>query len=276
MSQQGPGRSAPPSLLTPRRQSLAGYVALSLFGHGFTVAALLIVGLVARGCAPAAPVVDLDRSIEVSMVVLPKSRTKMPDRAARTPVPKGTPSPEPPAPEPPPTPPVKQSDLVIHKEQPEPKPVGISDDERRAQLMAEMERQRLLDDLLNAPVGPVDRDASDPNATGTESINALGTASRGDPEFARYVAQVQQIFMKHFRPLAAITQANPNLVTQVSIKVDPGSGRILGWEIAEPSGVPAFDAAAERAVTAVPSIPLPPPKYLPLVAEGYVVNFRSP
>lgn len=253
-------------------QPLFGWVAVSLFGHGALLAAGLFVTLVGRSCLTSKPIVDPDDMMEVSMVVLPRSDARMPDRAARAPVPKGDPRPDAPRPT---TPPVKQSDLAIHTDAPKPAPKGVSDVERRQQVMAELERQRLLDELLNAPEGVVDRDATDPNSTSDVAIHALGNASRGDPEFARYIAQVQQMFMKHFKPLPAITQANPGLATTLYIRVD-ASGRITAYEVRAASGVPAFDAAAERAVQEVGLIPPPPPKYLPLAAEGYSVQLVAP
>lgn len=275
MSEGRPARQ-PPSLLRPRREPLFGYVGLSVAGHGALLVLGLVVTLTGRGCSPAAPLVDPDRALEVSLVVLPKSESAMPDRAQRAPTPPAAEQPKPEA-EPPPEPPPKASDLVIHTEEPEPAPPeGPTDEDRRRELMAELERQRLLAELASAPTGPVDRDASDPDSTTHESINALGPGGRGDPELARYESEIQQLFMKHFHPLAAITQSNPDLVTRIMVRVDPSSGVIRSWEIVEGSGVPAYDAAAERAVAAVKQIPLPPEAYLGLVEKGYVVNFRAP
>lgn len=278
MSEGLPPRQ-PPSLLRPRREPLFGYVALSMLGHGGLLALAVLVTLAGRGCAPPAPLVDPDRALEVSLVVLPKSESAMPDRAQRAPAPPTTPEPpaEPP-PEPPAEPPPQLSDLVVHTEEPDPEPApeGPDDEERRRELMAKLERERLLAELAGAPTGPVDRDASDPDSTTTESIHALGPGGRGDPELARYESQIQQLFMRHFHPLAAITQSNPDLVTKVMVRVDPSSGVIQSWQIVESSGVPAYDAAAERAVAAVKQIPLPPASYLDLVRQGYVVNFRAP
>lgn len=277
MSEGRPSRQ-PPSLLRPRREPLFGYVGLSVVGHGALLALGVLVTLTGRGCSPPAPLVDPDRALEVSLVVLPKSESAMPDRAQRAPAPPAAPEPPTPQPEPPAEPPPQQSDLVVHTDEPDPEPTPESpaDEDRRRELMAQLERERLLSELADAPTGPVDRDASDPDSTTTESINALGPGGRGDPELARYESQIQQLFMRHFHPLAAITQSNPDLVTKVMVRVDPASGVIQSWQIVESSGVPAYDAAAERAVAAVKQIPLPPAAYLDLVRQGYVVNFRAP
>src|SRR5690606_33104174 len=77
-----------------------------------------------------------------------------------------------------------------------------------------------------------------------------------------------QLFMKHFHPLAAITQSNPDLVTRIMVRVDPSSGVIRSWEIVEGSGVPAYDAAAERARAARQQIPLPPEAHPGLAEPG--------
>lgn len=272
------------TVLRPERQPLVGYLALSVFGHGSIVIAALLVSVIGRGCSPRTPILDLDRSMEVSMVVLPKSDSRMPDRAARAPVPQG----KPPAPQPEaPTvaPPPKESDLVVHSK-PDPKPkqdgeqaqpapkAGLDEDRRREELMEQMRRQELLDQLLDAPTGPVDRNATDPNSDSTESIQATGAGNRGDPEYAKYISQVRQIFVQHFNPLPSIRDANPGITAKVSVWVDPSSGTILRWEVSSSSGVPAFDAAAERAVQSVGSIPLPPEKFRALLAEAYVVNFN--
>lgn len=253
------------SVLAPERQSLLAHLGCSTAVHGGALGAVLLASFVGQFCTPSKPIVD--RSIEVSMVVLPRAERAVPDRAQRAAVQAGS--------EPAPAPkPIRESDLTIHKE--EAKDAGTSDATRqREAMLAELERQALVENLL-APDGAVDRDATDPNSTSDLALNAMGTASRGDPEFAAYVARVQQIFMKNFRPLAAITRDNAGLVCSVRITVDPANGRILEWAVAKSSGIVAFDAAAERAVQDVGTIPLPPPHYRPLVAEGYEVNFRPP
>lgn len=276
MSSGRPTRQ-PPSLLRPRREPLFGYVGLSVVGHVALVVLGVVVTLSGRGCSPPPPLIDPDQALEVSLVVLPRSESSMPDRAQRAPAPPAAEQPKP-QPEAPTEPPPRSSDLVVHTEEPEPKPQpdGPDDDERRRELMAQLERERLLSELAHAPTGPVDRDASDPDSTTDESINALGPGGRGDPELARYESQIQQLFMRHFHPLAAITQSQPDLVTKVMVRVDPSNGLIKSWEIVESSGVPAYDAAADRAVQAVKQIPLPPAAYMGLVQQGYIVNFRAP
>ncbi len=257
-----------PSVLDPPKDSVIPGVGCSIFAHGTLLVSAGLFSLFMQHCGPSKPVLDLDRTMEVSMAVLPKSKLNVPERASRAPKPQGSKA-EAPKSDAPPNP----SDLVIHKEE-APDNAG-EDSALRDQMMADLERQRLLEDLM-APEGTVDRDASDPNSTSDVAINAEGAAASGDPEFAAYIAKLQQLFKQHFKPLGAITAANPDLMTKIAIQVDPGSGRVLSWSVAVPSGVPAYDAAAERAVAAVGSIPLPPEKYVSLMAEGYTMEFVPP
>jgi TonB family protein len=261
------------SALAPPRQPLVGWLALALVGHGSALVGGIVVTVLGGHCVASKPILDLDRTMEVSMVVLPKADKALPDRAARAPVPSGEIN----EPRPPDQPdPVKTSDLVFEKEKAE-KQRGIdrSRDRERDRLMDEMKRKNLMRDLL-APDGPVDRDATDPNSTSDEGINALGSGTATDPEFARYRAQVQQLFMRHFRPLGAIVSANPGIECTVRVMVDPTSGRVVQHTVSRASGVAAYDAAAVRAVQSVGTIPLPPAKYRGLLAGGYVVKFTPP
>ena len=256
------------TVLIPEKQSLLPGLGCSIFIHGGVLFMGAVFTLITTHCGPSRPPLDLDKTMEVSMVVLPKSERSVPDRASRAPVPRGTAAKTPDQP-----PPANVSDLTFEKEDAE-EEAGV-DDSTREQLMAELKRQQLLEDLM-APTGPQDRNATDPNSDSNLAINAAGAGARGDPEFAAYIAKVQRIFMENFKPLGAITADNPDLVCTVFITVDPASGRVLSYEVSKSSGIPAYDAAAERAVAEVQTIPLPPEKYLALAGEGYAVNFRPP
>ena len=229
---------------------------------------------------PSAPLIDPSQTVEVSMMVLPRSDDPLPDRAQRAPAPKPAPQPisEPePVPEPPPPEPVKVSDLVVPepKPQPKPKPKVKTPQERARELIARKEAQRkMLDDLWDAPTGSVDRDATDPNSESDFTLRTLRAGAAGDPEFARYKARVQALFMKHFAPLPSLVAAKPNLECTVEIRVDAASGAVRSSKVVKVSGIPAYDSAALRAAQQVPSIPLPPERYLPLVSAGYQIIFR--
>lgn len=208
----------------------------------------------------------IPESIEVSVVTLPKSKLNVPDRAQRVKRASG----EVAAPEPPP---VRESDLAVQTDKPPPKP-GNTEAALRQQLIEQMERDQLLQQLMEVPEGAVDRDATDPNGQeNAAALAATGVAARGDPEYARWEASIRQILAPRFKPLAAVTQANPGLECRVSIQLDPATGEIVVYEVVGPSGVLSFDQAAERAVQEVTTLPLPPERYLPLMEQGFTFTF---
>jgi TonB family protein len=248
---------------------------LALVGHVGVLVAGAVLSLLAGFLAPSRPIIDLDRTMQVSMVALPRANKPLPDKATRAPVPRAEPTPAPP-PEPVPEPepePVKTSDLTFEKED-APAKEGLDIDRLREKIKRDQERKKLLDNLVDAASGTTDRDATDPDSDSDIAINALGAGAASDPEFARYKSKVQQLFMRHFSPIPSIVQANPGIECTVSIDVDPSTGRVLSHSVIRPSKVPAYDAAALRAAQAVPTIPLPPEKYRPLVARGYQVIFK--
>jgi len=198
----------------------------------------------------------------------------MPDRTQRAAAKKAEPQPQPKRPDPDP---VRTSDLkvVAPKPVPQPKPSTENRNRKQEESRRKQERQKLLEELQNAPTGAVDRDQTDPNSESDFALRALGAGAASDPEFARYKARVQQQFMKHFAPLPALVAANPDLRCVVEIRVDGATGRVKRRAVAQPSGVPAFDAAAMRAAEQVPVIELPPEKYLPLVESGYHITLTA-
>ena len=138
--------------------------------------------------------------------------------------------------------------------------------------MAELQRQKMLEDLM-APTGPVDRDATSPDGHADLTLNP-GGVNRADPEYAAYIAKLVRLFQQHFKPLGAVTEGRPDLVCSVFITVDPATGRVRSWEIVKSSGIDSYDAAAERAVAQVGTIPLPPERFRADVADGYTINLR--
>jgi hypothetical protein len=261
------------SVLVPERQSLFAYVGCSVLFHVVavvgawgTTAGIAVMSALLPMCHTPTP--KISDAIEVSMVSLPKSKLDVPDRAQRVKRATGeVPSPVPP--------PIKQSDLKFETDKPKPD-AGNADEAARQQLMEEMERERLLEDMMAAE-GAVDRDATDPDGEENAArLAGIGAGAKGDPEFQRWVGQVQQILMAQFKPLGAASQDRPDLKCLVDIKMDPTTGEITSYEVSGPSGVFSFDQAAERAVQAVPSLPLPPEKYLPLLEEGVGFRFTPP
>jgi TonB family protein len=231
---------------------------------------LLMIAAEVLGLSGRAPLVDVSKTMEVSMVVLPKSNKAVPDRATRKPAAVAPVPPTTPVENTIPQPTVKQSDLTIIDEE-APTPVDHSD--ARADLMRQLDLQALLE---NAPEGTKDRTQTDPNSTSEEYINAGGVGLATDPEFARYVAKLKSLFMQNFAPLPTITDANPNISVTLKVTVDPNNGRVTGYSIKTSSNNASYDAAAERAVQAVPSVPLPPENYKDALNQGFDVLFIPP
>ncbi len=252
--------------------ALIGSMGCSVFAHGATASIMLIVTLLATKCGDNRAIRDLNKiSMQASLVVLPKSNKAHPDRASSVPV-ESTQNAVAPA-EPVPEAAVKASDLVFNTDKP--KVVEAPDrDLQRRRLVEQLNRAALVDSL--SPDGPVNRDATDPNSDATTAIQGFGHGDPTDPEWARYVARLQQMFRERFRPLASIADANPGIHCRVKIVVDPANGRVLAHEVEESSGVPSYDAAAIRAVEEVATIPLPPERYRDLLRDGYLVNFVPP
>ena len=257
------------TVLRQRDQPLLWPTVVSVFGHGTVLIFGLASSLLMSHCGPKKPIIDPDKSIQVSMVVLPKSKHRMPDRAARAKVPKGQakkPNPQPR--------PIRESDLTVHKPEVAPKAGNPNRSADRDAALKDLMRENLLENLL-APDGPRDRDATDPDSDATESINALGPGVRSDPEYAKYIGKVQALFMKNFKPLDAVVSGQPDLVCVVHVTVD-SSGRVTGQQVVEPSGNPSFDASASAAAAAVTADPLPPERFLALMAQGYTIKFHPP
>ncbi len=260
-----------------RARASKGIVSSMLASLGAHLGILLIlwVGSAIWGWIfPGKPMMET-QTMEVSMVVLAKSKGAVPDKAMRAPNPKGVETPTAPAP---PEPQVKQSDLAFEVEKPTPVPEVKGDPraaDKRAAELAKLERARLLEDLTAAE-GEYDQDRTDPNSTSDFSMNTGGKGDPADPEYARYILQLQQLFMRNFRPLPSIAQSNPGIKAVVFIEVDPDTGKVVDFRFKTPSGNESYDRAAEMAVQAVPVIPKPPAKYIELMKSGYQINFTPP
>ncbi|MEQ1500904.1 MAG: cell envelope integrity protein TolA [Myxococcota bacterium] len=253
------------TVLVPERQMLIPYVGCSVLAHGAVILAVVLFTAITGLLPSCHREPAFHESIEISMVALPKSAHNVPDRAARVKRAAG----EEKAVEPPP---VKQSDLVIHDDEPPPVQ-GNAEEARRQQILDEIERRRMLEDL-DAPDGTQDRNATDPNGAEDLNLAVLGAAARGNPAWARWMAQVQQLIRQHFRP---ITQGQPDLLCKINIKIDESTGAIESWEVAKSSGVLSYDAAAERAIQDIGTLPLPAEELRPLLASEYVtIDFTPP
>ena len=256
--------------LSRDKQPLWLHFAVSFVAHVGAIVFMLLLSFVGGRCSSTEPIIQ--DSLEVSVVSLPRSKTNVPDKATRAAVRQGTDAQQP-APEPPPV----ESDLAFQQDQPKPVPGPTDADRRRREAeLARMERERLMEDLMAAD-GPVDRDATDPNSDSDVGINVNGRGtSKADPEYVAWVGKVQKLMMANFHPLSAITSKNPGLKARVLLVVDPTSGQITRRTVQTSSGIPAFDAAATRAVDQVGTIPLPPDAWLPLLASGLAIDFTPP
>lgn len=247
------------SVLNPEPQSLALPILVALMAHVFFGSTLVCMSYLQPKPAP----ILEDHAMDVSLTVLPRSQTRMPERAQRAPRTAGEVAPAKAVEEQP----LRESDLTFPQKDTKPKE-GTSEvaDAREAAL-----RKLLLEDI-DAPEGEVDRNASDPNSDSDEAIN-MGTGAAGDQELARYIDSVRKLFMANFAPLPALVSANPGLKCTILVRVDPETGAVTGYEIVKSSGNESFDKSAEAAVQAVPNVPLPPEKYREGAKDGYRIVF---
>lgn len=262
------------SALSPDPQPLWPGIGCSVFLHGGVGLFAIVISWIGPllmaffpSCQPEPLIAD---NVEVfSVSNLPK-RLNVPDKAERVAKVKRpeVPAPKPPDPKPKPEP-VKESDLVIEKKDVKPEPKGNTDD-AAARKRALEELLEEPDDLLaDAPIGETNRVPTDPNGVvgADPRLGSLRSGSKSDPEMAKWQSQVTAKLRQRFKPIGP----RSDLKTVMHVWIDPESGRILRYEVAESSGALSFDKAAERAVAATGTIPIPPAKYKPLFAAEYVV-----
>jgi hypothetical protein len=255
------------STLHPSDQSLILPFVLSIFGHGVMLGGFAGITVLLTFCGPRKPIIDPQDSIEVAMVSLPKSKSSMPDRATRAPEIAGRPTPEPsPAPD------VKHtSDLAIQTDKAK---VDKGQDTKRL----EDQQRKLLEDLereaaMDAALGDLNQSATDPDSEFEDGAASGAVGTPTDPEYAKYIRTIQVLFDDQFNPLTSIKNANPDIKTVIHVSVEPGTGRIVRYDVTKPSGNESWDAAARRAVEAITTIPLPPEKYRHLMEQGYDITF---
>ena len=92
------------TVLNPERQSLLPGLGCSVVLHGGAILTAVLFSALSTNCGARAPVIDVDRAMEVSVVA--RSELNVPDRAARAPVPRGAVNERPDTPTP-----VEESDL---------------------------------------------------------------------------------------------------------------------------------------------------------------------
>lgn len=262
------------------RQSLAFPFLGALTLHILAAATAACMGVLWK---PSPTLIQPDEVMDVSLMVMKQSKTSMPEKASHVPH-SGAPAPAvqnstaPAAPTPAPPPP-NPSDLSFKDKKADAAPAKAKAEEAREDLSKKREeamRKLLMEQAvadMNSPEGKVDREATDPNSTSDETIDLGGAGAAGDPELVRYLATLKKLFKEHFRPLPTVVAANPGIKASIRILIDPATGDVTSYEFVKHSKNDSYDRAAESAVQAVPKIPLPPEKYIPRIAGGYVVEF---
>lgn len=273
--------AAPPSsTLDPPRQPLFLPFLGALLLHGGLV---FVFALWSVLCVASKPVLDLNRTVEVSFVEM-KRAEGLPTIATRTPEPQGVAQPDPQpaaAPEPPtpaPEPPPVQSDLVLHQPEPAPvtpapvSPAPPAPPDRSADRQRALDEARRAAALEQARIGSENVEATDPNGTSDRTVNAGGVGNPADPELARWKVRTEALFTSQFNPI----QDDPNLSAVVQVRFDPDTGRVLGSSIRTSSGNASFDAAATRAAAAVTQIDTPPDRFRDIVGSRLDITFEPP
>jgi len=239
----------------------------SVLVHGFLASLLAF----AKICAPeTGPLLSPDEVMEVKMVALPRSESALPDRASRAPRPSSG-APESSAP---PLAPDQKTIPSPDAERPEGQTLTDHSDARQA-LMRDLRRKQLVDALSDAPVGPEDRSATDPDSPfSSDMVIGWGTGEMGDPELARYAVELRQTVTPHWSPLPRLLAEHPDLYATVGVILDD-EGRVKKAEIARSSGFSSYDESCLRAVRKAARLPLPPPKFAELASQGFGIGFRA-
>lgn len=213
--------------------------------------------------------------MEVAMVPLPKAAGRLPDRASRAPAPSQG-APDTPAPP-------KQSnpDQMRFEDPTKDKQQGSHDhSDARRDLLADLKRQKALDALRDAPIGPTDRMATDPDSTLTaEEVFGLGGGVGGpiDEEAARYLLELRAAILPHWYPLHKTIDENPDIATVLDVWITD-KGRYKAAEIRESSGDESYDRSCLVAVAKAGTLPVPPGRYRVETRKGIhiVVTLRGP
>lgn len=210
------------------------------------------------------PMIDPDNVMEVSMVILPKSTSRMVQRNTRKKTSSGNTKAKNKAPIPP-----RDSDLVMKTKETK-QNQGAPD---RSEDMKRLVDMAQLLSHIDAPEASQDSSASDPNSESTEQVNIGQTGALADPELARYIQKIRDLFHKNFSPLPTIVSANPNIECTIHVAIDLNTGRVKSVKTHRSSGNASYDGAALRAVEAVSSVPLPPEQFKNYFADGYLMVF---
>lgn len=219
----------------------------ALFAHGFVVLAVWIASYFG---GPSEPLFKPEDVMVVSMSGPPKSDSRMVQKAERAPdALRGAAKPT--TDIPPPNP----SDMAFKT--PEAQVNKGQQDAAMQKIMDDLRREKLLKDL-SAPLGTVDRAASDPAGSGDGSTATSGV---NDPETAKWIKKMEEKVAPNWHPLISTCQANPKLTVFVIVPMLP-DGSIDGDLVIETSsGNSSLDQSALRAVQQTTNLPPPPAKF---------------
>lgn len=131
-----------------------------------------------------------------------------------------------------------------------------------------------LDDLPEPTAAPVAPWGLGGAAGWTGSGTWSGGSARGDPELARWALAVIGLIREEFQPLPAVVSANPGIHAEYVLEFDPRTGAVVGYAPWTPSGNRSYDGAVERALSGVPTIPLPPPHCRAMIGSRLLVTFE--
>lgn len=214
--------------------------------------------------------------MDVMMVPLPKAAGRLPDRASRAARPaQGADTPAPPQQVDPDQ--LRFEDPTKEKSKGEPQPKDHSD--ARQDLLNNMKRQQLIDQLADAPIGDADRLATDPDSTLTvEEAFGLGGGFGGpvDPDAARYLLELRASLLPHWNPLPLIIEQNPDIYTVLDVWISD-TGRYKSADVKIGSGNDSFDRSCLTAVAKAGTLPVPPDKFRVETRKGIQirVTFRA-
>ncbi|MBN1335284.1 MAG: TonB C-terminal domain-containing protein [Deltaproteobacteria bacterium] len=254
-----------PLTLTRRRSGLHGLdLGASLVLHALVATALMA----SRGCGGGdRPLFDADEVMMVQMVSLPKARGRLPDRATRAPAPAaGVPEAITPS---------SPSDMAFRDDRAEPQK-GVSTADRRKDLLEALRRDQASSAPSDAPLGDVDRAATDPDGSLSDEVlfGGSGSGIPADPDLARYNMELRQAVIPHWTPLPRIIQENPTAwaVVEVRLALD---GRVDDVRVARSSGIASFDESCLRAVSRAGRLPLPPSRFPNLAQDGILLMLTA-
>ncbi len=100
-----------------------------------------------------------------------------------------------------------------------------------------------------------------------------GGGGGGDPELWAWKLAVEGLFREAFHPLVSTDRA---LVCSYLVDFDAVTGAVGGFTRHAASGEPAYDAAAERAIRTVTTVPLPPERFAAQIGTRLLIDFHPP